>query len=793
TTNGNTPTSTSTLYSTPIVINNNVTIRAIAMKSNMYSSAVISFSYTIKPLPKAAEPTASPPSGTVLDAGSTVELFCATDGASIRYTTNGNTPTSTSALYSTPIVINNNVTIKAIAMKDGMTSSAEISFTYTIKPLPKAATPTATPVSGTLLQVGDFVTLDCEIEDATIYYTTNGTNPTTSSPVYTDPILIDTLSTTITIRAIAAKSGMTTSDIMTATYPISQPLSISLGGVTGKLMPGTTNILIENYADPANIAAFTIPNGAFRDAIAGKDITVNIQGAAENTVSLAYVHHLRRALQSAVGAGRNVSIDSALTPEFNGREWWSYWSGGETHNLYKDYSNPETILMVGITVYRESNNKYMIVYSRDLKVSQLVWQNNSIGFEAPFRGFGLKKDVESGGTFMPFISGDGVVFAGHSSEETNPNQFPVVSDWRAYDSALKEAGLHPSQKDAASNPIRLDHRRVRVDGITGSTNIMSNGIYDFALGYYNPTPTGTVPADFRELMPNWRPSLTSQLTFDGYAKNSTGAYVMSNGQYTPALPEGVTSRNIGGVIRTSPDRKAVSDGNGYRKDEPREDFIGSVTYTMAKYMDEKLGITAFHNTNIIGDWSIWNGLRQYNNVALIGDYSSQYSISMNSQGVIDIKGPLPKLIMNDGTNARYLNIWDNVSRETNIFDFPVAVIKGSGGEFITTGFDLAPTAVARVIIYHNKYNSMPLANGGLQPHHRAFVVNGTPKVTGGSIPITNTGWYQGTRPANPVPNLDERAWIDFANNGGTAPENLAANYEGLAAEFRMTQAEWEGF
>src|SRR5205823_3732647 len=56
-----------------------------------------------------------------------------TSGASIRYTINGSTPTSTNGtLYAGPVSINSTTTLKAIAYKSGMTDSPVTSGTYTI-------------------------------------------------------------------------------------------------------------------------------------------------------------------------------------------------------------------------------------------------------------------------------------------------------------------------------------------------------------------------------------------------------------------------------------------------------------------------------------------------------------------------------------------------------------------------------------------------------------------------------------------------------------------------------------
>ncbi|MBO7067556.1 MAG: chitobiase/beta-hexosaminidase C-terminal domain-containing protein, partial [Bacteroidaceae bacterium] len=44
------------------------------------------------------------------------------DGAEIRYTTDGSTPTSESSLYSEAVTLSDTATVKAIAIKDGQTS-----------------------------------------------------------------------------------------------------------------------------------------------------------------------------------------------------------------------------------------------------------------------------------------------------------------------------------------------------------------------------------------------------------------------------------------------------------------------------------------------------------------------------------------------------------------------------------------------------------------------------------------------------------------------------------------------
>ncbi len=175
------------------------------------------FTYTFTVKQVVATPTFSPEAGTYTETQS-VTVSCATEGAEIHYTTDGSTPTASSSTYSSAITVNETTTIKAIAVKEGMTDSTVASATYTINIPPQTvATPAFSPEAGTYTEAQN-VTISCATEGAEIHYTTDGSTPTASSSTYSSAI---TVNETTTIKAIAVKDGMTNSSVASATFTIS--------------------------------------------------------------------------------------------------------------------------------------------------------------------------------------------------------------------------------------------------------------------------------------------------------------------------------------------------------------------------------------------------------------------------------------------------------------------------------------------------------------------------------------------------------------------------------------------
>jgi len=207
TTDGSNPGISSTLYTAPILVATTTTIRAVAAGNGYPPSPITTAYYTIQAL----APSISPASGT-FNSPQLLTMSDSTPGTSIYYTTNNSNPSTASTLYTGPVTLTTSTTIKAIAVGNGYSASSITTASYTIQALAPAFSPASGTFTSPLL-----VIISDSTPGTSIYYTTNNSNPNTSSTLYTGPI---TLTASTTIKAIAVGNGYSPSSITTAYYTI---------------------------------------------------------------------------------------------------------------------------------------------------------------------------------------------------------------------------------------------------------------------------------------------------------------------------------------------------------------------------------------------------------------------------------------------------------------------------------------------------------------------------------------------------------------------------------------------
>ena len=102
-------------------------------------------------------------------------------------------------------------------------ASATVTLTGLVSAVPLTATPTFSLAEGSYM-LEQTVSISCTTENATIYYTLDGTDPTENSSVYSEPISIPA---TTTLKAAAIADGYAMSEIATATYTIYEVMPIA--------------------------------------------------------------------------------------------------------------------------------------------------------------------------------------------------------------------------------------------------------------------------------------------------------------------------------------------------------------------------------------------------------------------------------------------------------------------------------------------------------------------------------------------------------------------------------------
>lgn len=223
TTDGNTPTTSSTLYTGAITIGTTTVLKAIGYKTDWTNSDQRSDTYTLN-FGTLATPTADQATG---DYTSSVTVtLSGPSGSTIRYTTNNTAVQTTSSIYTTPLTFDATTTLRFKAYQTDYTPSAEVTRTYTIV----SAAPGFSPTAGAYT-AGQDVTITTATSGATIHYTITGAEPTTGDPTIASGATVPVGN--FTLKAKTFKTGTTASATTTATYTVSgevTPPAIAAGG-----------------------------------------------------------------------------------------------------------------------------------------------------------------------------------------------------------------------------------------------------------------------------------------------------------------------------------------------------------------------------------------------------------------------------------------------------------------------------------------------------------------------------------------------------------------------------------
>ncbi len=238
------------LYGSSVLINgkagDTVVVAAYAMLKGTTPSDVSYYSYTIASNEQYL--TVSPANGSVITSGTTVTMTSSV-GGTIYYTTDGENPTEDSddgtsvKIYGDP---GESVVLKICIFDDDGNPGTIATYTYTI--MEKAAAPSSSVASGSYFMSG--ASIELSVTEGAIYYTTDGSDPTTSSNLYKDPI---SLTDSVVIKAVCVVKGKTNSDIAQFVYTKAGTVSAPEFSITSSEVEQGTAVEITTATEGASI------------------------------------------------------------------------------------------------------------------------------------------------------------------------------------------------------------------------------------------------------------------------------------------------------------------------------------------------------------------------------------------------------------------------------------------------------------------------------------------------------------------------------------------------------------
>ena len=260
-------TTTTERNSGPIQVNGAYTVKAVVARYGFILTGIAS-----QPVGRPDNPTITPPT----DCNNEVEISA---GESvIYYTLNGTDPDKSSTLYTGPFVLNEDVTIKAVAYNGDLRSQDITTLAYTP---PYSAKPTISRNGITITITGT----------GTIYYTVDGGEPGTGSSVYNGPITLSDGSGEMTIKAVAKDGTKGLSCVAEITVSLGYFIDnvTKLNGITNHL---NERCIVTNNFDASglttSISGFTgeFDGGYYTISGLTKPLFTNLDGGTVKNVKL---------------------------------------------------------------------------------------------------------------------------------------------------------------------------------------------------------------------------------------------------------------------------------------------------------------------------------------------------------------------------------------------------------------------------------------------------------------------------------------------------------------------------
>lgn len=553
---GSSPTeSLGTLYTGPtgtgpFSVSATAILKVIAYKSgstSAYASAGCTF-------PDAA-PVVNPPGGAYGGAQSR-SIGSTMPGSSIRYTTDGSTPSpSHGTLYTAAVSVPATTRILAIAYESGWSDSPVATARYTLPDSIPVFSPGAGSYAGT-----QSVSIATTMPGASIRYTTDGSDPTESTgTVYSSAISV---ASSETLKAIAYGTLWASSGVASAAYKL--PVASPSLGPSGGTFSSAQNVSITSTTPGASIRYTTDgsnPSASLGTLYTGTPGPVTVSGTLKaiafksgwSDSTLASAAYLLKAAAPGFspGSGIYAGPQTLTLSRASAGASMRYTTDGSlpTASVGTLYSGPfsvstnQTIWAIAYKAGWTSSDYVSALYS----FPGSTWTSRTLPNSTSYISvaFGNGKFVAISNSIATACSADGITWT--------PGNLPSTGSWRsvAYGNSVYVAvSLNPSNK-AASSSDGINWTARTLPAIANWESIaFGNGKFVAIDNSYGDVATSTDGITWNLVSrPNspWVPLIYANSNFLTVAPNSTATAMSNTGTswLTYTLPSAQNWRCIG--------------------------------------------------------------------------------------------------------------------------------------------------------------------------------------------------------------------------------------------------------
>ena len=333
--------------------------------------------------------------------------------------------------------------------------------------VPTLTKPTFTPADGTAFDESMEVSIEAE-EGATIYYTTNGDEPSTTSAVYSEPF---TITETTIVKAYAVKDGSNDSQVATATYTKNVP--VDPNAITETIVASETGIANGVAVESLKFGNVTATFDKGTNSNATKYYTSGTAFRAYGGNTITFTGDAGVTINSVVFEFGSSDGSNAITAD----------CGTYSDGTWTGASN-KVVFTIGGTSGNRRLKTITVTYSVDENV--VVISTPSIAGEETFLGSTIVEITNNAAGTTLYYSTDGVNYSEYTDALTidaTTTVYAYAQDGEGNKSSVAEATFTEMEiLSIAGAKAAYDAAGANVDvavDITGAVVTVNNGQYMF--------------------------------------------------------------------------------------------------------------------------------------------------------------------------------------------------------------------------------------------------------------------------------------------------------------------------